>query len=82
MFGNLGPSTSPAGQTNGIDRWKALRAGIVTLTGTFLTVLLQVVSGTDFGAYNFLVLPIATVLTELGRRRIADYSQRHDIPQE
>lgn len=68
-------SSSPTGELNSTDYWKAARGLIVVLIGATLTYLLDTIPTIDFGAYSPIVVSITSTLVELGRRYLTNYER-------
>lgn len=77
LFGSIPESTSRSGSLNKTDLQKTGRLLLVAIAGSAATAALDFVAqwltGADLKTYKAFVMPVATMLIELGRRYVADH---------
>lgn len=78
LSGNLNhmENTSTKFQLNKQDLQKIGTGALVAVGGALLTYLTQVVAQIDFGDFTPVAVAISSILVNVGRKFIADYSSR------
>lgn len=74
-------STSPAGKLDVVDFKKLLRNLLVVAAGAVLTYLSQWVSGTDFGSWNGIIVPLVAGLIDAARKWLTNQTPTENTPE-
>ena len=80
FFRSLPASNAPSGAINEMDLLKIVRLAFVGGVGYALTMIAELLAGSDFGMYQPIVQVGLMALTETGRRLLADKPIDLELP--
>ncbi len=66
-------------QLNKADGSRILLGLFMAVGGAFLTYMAELIPNVDFGAYTAIVVAVASVLVNSGRKFLKDYTKKEEV---